>query len=71
MDEKRIADPQDLPKPTYWPFFLAFGTTFFLWGLLGNAIFSFIGLVIFIIALAGWISDLYKELKNKAYKDGL
>lgn len=58
------AEPVDLPEPTYWPFFLAFGITFLLWGILTSWLISIIGLITLIIALGGWMSDLYHELKN-------
>ncbi len=66
MSEKdpHKAKPVDLPEPTYWPFFLAFGTTFLLWGILSSWLISAIGFIVFIIGLGGWMSDLYHELKN-------
>lgn len=65
--------PEILPKPGYWPFLLALGITFILWGLaVGfNEVFSTIlivsglGLSLFIIALAGWIGDLRDERKHE------
>lgn len=65
--------PRVLPKPGYWPFLLALGIAFMLWGLaVGfNEVFSTIiivsglGLVLFIVALAGWIGDLRDERKNE------
>ena len=65
--------PEVLPKPGYWPFLLALGISFILWGLaVGfNEVFSTIiivsglGLILFIIALAGWIGDLRDERKHE------
>ena len=65
--------PEVLPKPGYWPFLLALGIAFVLWGLaVGfNEVFSTIiivsglGLVLFIVALAGWIGDLRDERKHE------
>lgn len=65
--------PDVLPKPGYWPFLLALGIAFMLWGLaVGfNEVFSTIiivsglGLILFIVALAGWIGDLRDERKNE------
>lgn len=52
------ARPHHLPKPTYWPFFLALGLTFIFWGLLTTWIILSAGLLIFIVALLGWINIL-------------
>jgi hypothetical protein len=52
------AKPHKLPKPTYWPFFLALGLTFIFWGLLTTWIILSAGLLIFIVALWGWINIL-------------
>ncbi len=59
------AQPENLPKPTYWPIFLALGVVCMFWGILTNWIVSGIGLVIFGVALSGWITDIYNELKDK------
>lgn len=60
------AQPEELPKPTYWPFFTALGVIFIFWGILTNWIVSGIGLLLFGVALFGWITDLYRELtQNK------
>jgi hypothetical protein len=64
--------PDNLPKPGYWPALMAFGIALLLWGFaLGfNEVFSSslamsgIGLIVFIISLAGWIGDLRDEAKN-------
>jgi hypothetical protein len=36
MTEKNTykAQPEELPKPTYWPFFLALGVVLIFWGIL-------------------------------------
>lgn len=59
--EETKAKPEHLPKPTYWPFFLALGLVFGGWGLLSNWLFSIIGLIVFAISLFGWINDLRNE----------
>ncbi|MEO7120142.1 MAG: hypothetical protein ABIY62_03555 [Ginsengibacter sp.] len=61
QNEKTKAQPEDLPKPTYWPFFLALGLMFAGWGLLSNWLFSVIGLIIFAVSLFGWINNLRNE----------
>lgn len=69
-EKKYTAQPSRLPDPTYWPFFLALGVVFMFWGILTTWIITGIGLIIFGVALAGWITDLFKEIiKDK--KDGL
>jgi uncharacterized membrane protein HdeD (DUF308 family) len=65
--------PEVLPRPGYWPFLLALGITFILWGFaVGfNEVFSTViivsgvGLLLFIVALAGWIGDLRDERKHE------
>ncbi len=55
------ARPERLPQPTYWPFFLAVGLAFMFWGLLTTWVILVAGLVVFAIALAGWINILRHE----------
>lgn len=62
--DKYKAKPIELPEPTVWPFFVAFGICFLLWGILSSWLISVIGFIVLIIGLSGWMSDLYHELKN-------
>lgn len=62
---KYKAQPEELPKPTYWPFFLAFGVVLIFWGILTSWIISGIGFILFAVALTGWIMEIYKELPKK------
>ena len=55
------ARPERLPRPTYWPFFLAMGLTFIFWGLLTTWLILVSGVLIFIVALLGWINALRNE----------
>lgn len=55
------AQPENLPKPTYWPFFLAMGLAFIFWGLLSTWVVLTAGGLIFITALIGWINQLRHE----------
>ena len=55
------ARPEILPKPTYWPFFLAMGLAFIFWGLLTTWVVLLAGGLIFIIALIGWINQIRHE----------
>ena len=58
------AEPQELPKPTYWPFFLAFGIVFIFWGILTNWFLTGMGAIVFFVALLGWIIEISKEIKS-------
>ena len=58
------ADPQELPRPTYWPFFLAFGVVFIFWGILTNWFLTGMGAIVFFVALFGWIIEINKEIKS-------
>lgn len=60
-DSWEKAKPEILPKPTYWPFFLAMGLAFIFWGLLTTWMILATGGIIFIIALGGWINLLRHE----------
>lgn len=55
------AKPEELPRPTYWPFFLALGLLFLFWGLLTTWVILAAGFLIIIIALWGWINILRHE----------
>lgn len=55
------AQPEQLPKPTYWPFFLAMGLAFMFWGLLTTWVILTAGVLIFIVSLIGWINLLRHE----------
>lgn len=55
------AKPEKPPKPTYWPFILAFGLTLALWSILTGWIIGLCGLLLFFIALAGWIKEINHE----------
>lgn len=55
------AKPEHLPKPTYWPFFLAMGLMFMGWGLLTTWLISIAGVIVFVISLTGWINNTRNE----------
>lgn len=57
------ARPEELPEPTYWPFFLAMGLNFMFWGMLTTWIIGLTGLLIFTIALTCWIKLLRHDRK--------
>lgn len=64
--EHTKAKPEMLPLPTYWPFFLAMGLLFMVWGLLTVWIIAAAGFVVFVIALAAWINILRHEQRDNA-----
>lgn len=47
-----------LPRPTYWPMIMAWGVTMVLSGIVTTYYFSLAGVVVFAIALGGWIGEL-------------
>ncbi len=53
--------PEPLPRPTYWPAVMALGIVFCLWGIVTTFLVSGIGLILFVIALSGWIGDMLHE----------
>ncbi len=53
-----VPEHLELPEPTYWPAVLAFGITLFAWGLVTSYVIIGVGLLVFAVALAGWIGDL-------------
>jgi hypothetical protein len=57
--------PGHLPRPTYFPAGLAMGTTFIFWGLITSWVVFLAGVGLFAAALAGWISELIYERKQR------
>ena len=39
------AKPQEIPSPTYWPFFLALGVVFVFWGITTTIFITLIGVI--------------------------
>jgi hypothetical protein len=54
-----------LPRPTYFPSGLAMGTTFIFWGLISSMVILFLGIALFVAALAGWITEIRNERNQK------
>jgi len=50
-----------LPRPTIWPVVMAGGIVLGLSGLVLTLYFTLAGLIVFAIALAGWIRELRRE----------
>ena len=55
------AKPDHIPLPTYWPMFLAAGIVVTAYGFIFSFWFVVLGVLLFIIALAGWIGDMRNE----------
>jgi hypothetical protein len=53
--------PESLPRPTYWPMVLAFGIVLIPFGLITSLVITGVGLLVFIVGLAGWIGELLHE----------
>jgi hypothetical protein len=50
--------PEHIPEPTYWPFILAFGITALLIGIVTSYLFSIVGAVVMVVAIAKWVGEL-------------
>ncbi|HEX2910451.1 MAG TPA: cytochrome c oxidase subunit 4 [Chloroflexia bacterium] len=58
--------PRDhVPPPTYWPTVMALAITFVAFGIVTTVIITFVGFVMFAIALAGWIGDILNERREQ------
>ncbi len=56
--------PEPLPQPTSWPATLAFAVTFMLWGIVSSPIITGVGVLLFVVSLAGWIGDIRHETRS-------
>jgi hypothetical protein len=54
-----------LPRPTYFPAGLAMGTTFIFWGLITSWVVFLVGLGLFAAALAGWLTEIRHERRQR------
>jgi len=59
-----VPRPAELPEPCVWPIALALGLTFLVWGLVTSLIITGVGVVLFAVALAGWIRDIRHERRK-------
>lgn len=50
--------PEHLARPTYWPAMLALGATLALLGPVTHMAITIVGLVLGLVALAGWIREV-------------
>jgi hypothetical protein len=53
--------PAVIPRPTAWPSALALAIALVGWGLLVSPVLLAIGLVVFTVALGGWIGEIRHE----------
>jgi hypothetical protein len=53
--------PAHAPRPTYWPAILGIGVTCLFWGVVTTWVISLVGLVLCIMALAGWIGEMLHD----------
>jgi hypothetical protein len=56
-----IPQPEILPEPSIWPATLALAITLLVWGLVTSLIITGVGILLFAVALAGWIRDIRHE----------
>ncbi len=54
-------EPEQLPRPNYFPAGMAMGTTFFFWGFITSWVILAVGAALFIASLAGWITEIRRE----------
>jgi hypothetical protein len=54
-----------LPRPNYFPAGMAMGTAFMFWGVITSYVVFFIGVGLFVAALAGWISEIRHDGKKR------
>jgi hypothetical protein len=55
------ARPAVIPRPTFFPAALAFGTTFLLWGLVTSPVVLGMGSLLMVVSLVGWIGEMRHE----------
>lgn len=61
-----VPQPEEIPRPTYYPITLALGCVFTLFGIVTLWPMSVLGLVLFVVALIGWIGEMrHDQRKNK------
>jgi hypothetical protein len=56
-----VPQPETLPEPCIWPATLALGITFLVWGLVTSLVITGVGILVFGVALGGWIRDIRHE----------
>jgi hypothetical protein len=56
-----VLPPEKLPEPGVWPVTLALAITLLVWGLVTSLIITGVGVLLFVVAMAGWIRDIRHE----------
>lgn len=56
-----VLPPEKPPEPGVWPITLALAITLLVWGLVTSLIITGVGLVLFAVAMVGWIRDIRHE----------
>lgn len=59
-----LVPPERLPRPTYCPAGMALGAALIFWGIITSWVILFIGIGLFSVMLAGWISEICHERKQ-------
>jgi hypothetical protein len=55
-----VPKPDVVPRATYAPAALAFGITFFFWGLVTSPVVLLVGLVIMAVSLRDWVREMVR-----------
>lgn len=53
-----LPQPAHVPRPTYWPGFLAISAVWMGWGAISNVLFIYAGFVLFLVAITCWIREM-------------
>ena len=56
-----VPSPDVIPRPTAWPPAMALGIALVGWGLITSGIIFGIGVIVFAVALVGWIQEMRHE----------
>jgi hypothetical protein len=64
-----LLPPEELPQPTYWPVVMALAIVLIAFGAVTTLLIAGAGLVMFAIALGGWIGDLEQQQTEAASSD--
>lgn len=53
-----VPKPLHVPRPMYWPAFLAIGVVWGAWGAISSPLLIYAGIAVFIVALTLWIREM-------------
>jgi cytochrome c oxidase subunit 1 len=68
--EQHISEHIHLPDPSYYPVMLAFGVVLLAAGVLSTPIISGVGLVIILVAVAGWTQENRLQARKEEHDHG-